>query len=214
MEYNSAREHLILPEYGRNIQKMINFAKTVEDKEERNKVVNAIIKLMGMMNPHLRDVDDYNHKLWDHVFILSQFELDVDSPYPVPAKESFESKPERLPYPSGRIRFGHYGKTIQNMIKQVEECQEPEKKKGMATMTMNLMKRFYVIWNGETIADETIKDQFLKMCSGDLGMDLSDITLNDVKEERGNMRRSNKKNYKNNGKSNGRSNNKFKKKRN
>lgn len=193
MEYNSEREHLILPEYGRNIQKMVAHAKTVEDRDERNKVMGAIIKLMGMMNPHLRDVDDYNHKLWDHAFMLADFDIDVDSPYDVPKRESFESKPNNVPYPKGKIRYGHYGKSVQVMVDAVEAQKDPETQRGMAIETMNLMKRFYVVWNGETIADETIFTQFKELCKVGFNMDYSTVTLNEVKDVQSNNNKWSKK---------------------
>ena len=112
MDYNTSLPHMIIPEYGRNIQKMIDFAVSVEDREERNKVAQAIINVMGQLNPHLRDVTDFKHKLWDHIFIISDFKLDVDSPYPKPTRETFQTKPERVMYPSNDIRYKHYGKTV------------------------------------------------------------------------------------------------------
>ncbi|MFT4985685.1 MAG: hypothetical protein ACI81Y_002320 [Glaciecola sp.] len=213
MEYNAEREHLILPEYGRNIQKMVAHAKTVEDREERNKVMGAIIKLMGMMNPHLRDVDDYNHKLWDHAFMLADFDIDVESPYPVPARESFTSKPNNVPYPKGKIRYGHFGKSVQHMIDTLEDEKDAEKQKGMAVETMNLMKRFYVVWNGETIADNTIFTQFKELCKKGFNMDYTDIVLAEVKAEKQPNTNTNPKRHKKGGKNGGPRNNKYVKKK-
>ncbi len=208
MEYNAEREHLILPEYGRNIQKMVNFAKTVKDREERNKVVGAIINLMGMMNPHLRDVEDYKHKLWDHAFVLAEFDLDVDSPYPVPSKISLATKPDKVPYPSGKIRYGHFGKSVQVMIDALEATDDAEKQRGMAIETMNLMKRFYVVWNGETISDHTIFNQFKELGKKGINLDYSTITLNDVKSVKPNnptnkWKKKGHKGVKNGGRNNG-----------
>ena len=116
MEYNTSLPKMIIPEYGRNIQKMIDFAMTVKDREERNRVARAIIDVMGQLNPHLRDVTDFKHKLWDHIFIISDFKLDVDSPYPLPTAETFQTKPDRVLYPSNDIRYKHYGKTVERII--------------------------------------------------------------------------------------------------
>src|ERR1700745_1309827 len=128
MEYNTQKEHMIIPEYGRNIQSMINYAITLKDRDERNLCAKAIIQVMGQLNPHLRDVADFTHKLWDHLFIISEFKLDVDSPYPRPTPETFKEKPARLTYPSGKIKFKHYGKTIEAIIKKAKVLKDgPEK---------------------------------------------------------------------------------------
>ena len=106
MEYNTARTKMLLPEYGRNVQNMITHAMEIADREERNRAAQAIIEVMGQLNPHLRDVDDYRHKLWAHLFIMSDFQLDVDSPYEIPKKESLDEKPDLMEYPKSKIRFG------------------------------------------------------------------------------------------------------------
>ena len=166
LEYNSTRPDLSLPEYGRNVQKMVNFCKTVEDREERNKVAIAIINLMGQLNPHLRDVEDYTHKLWDHLYIMADFDLDVDSPYPVPARETFQEKPERIPYPSGRPKYGHYGKAVQELIKKASEIEDPEEKKYLVNLIANLMKRFYLTWNRDSVRDEVILAHIEELSDG------------------------------------------------
>ena len=182
LEYNTARPNLVLPEHGRNVKKMVNFALTVEDKEERNKVVNAIIKVMGQLNPQLRDVEDYSHKLWDHLFILSDFKLDVDSPYPIPTKESFDTKPEKVSYPSGSIRFGHYGKMIQDMIDKIPTIEKEEDRKLAINTTANLMKRFYLTWNRDAVEDEVIVKQFNELAKGKLTITAEDIELQEHKD--------------------------------
>jgi hypothetical protein len=116
MEYNTQLDRLIIPEYGRNIQGMIKYCCTIESREERNMCARAIIQVMGQINPPLRDQADYTHKLWDHLFIISQFQLDVDSSYPLPNPQTFNEKPKVLDYPKGRIRFKHYGKTIEDRV--------------------------------------------------------------------------------------------------
>src|SRR5688500_20127080 len=131
MEYNSSRPRLIIPEYGRSIQKMIYYAVSLEDREERNKIAKAIIGVMGQLNPHLRDVNDFKHKLWDHLFIISDFKLDVDSPYPIPSREILTSKPDRINYPTNDIRFKHYGKTIEMLIDKAQTLEEKKMKKEL-----------------------------------------------------------------------------------
>jgi hypothetical protein len=112
MEYNTSRDKLNISEYGRNIQKMIEFTMSVEDREKRNQLAKTIIAVMGQLNPHLRDVTDFKHKLWDHLFIMSDFKLDVDSPFPIPSPETLKNKPERIKYPSNHILFRYYGRNI------------------------------------------------------------------------------------------------------
>src|SRR5687767_15503225 len=126
MEYNTSQPKLIIPEYGRNIQKMIDFAITVGEREERNKVARAIIDVMGQLNPHLRDITDFKHKLWDHIFIMSDFKLDVDSPFPKPDKKSFQTKPDLLKYPQKKIKYRYYGKTIESIIDAAVSYKEGE----------------------------------------------------------------------------------------
>ena len=116
LEYNTEREHLIIPEYGRHMQKMINYAKSRDTKEERNKVAKAIISVMGNLQPHLRDVPDFQHKLWDQLFIMADFDIDVDSPYPKPSKEELYARPEVLKYPQNHPKYRFYGNNIKTMI--------------------------------------------------------------------------------------------------
>src|SRR6185369_8826623 len=112
------------PEYGRNIQRMIEFAIKIEDREERNQAAKAIVAVMGYLNPQLQNVVDFKHKLWDHLFIISDFKLDVDSPYPIPPKETLKVKPQRIPYPNAKIRYKYYGKTMENMIRKISEMED------------------------------------------------------------------------------------------
>jgi signal recognition particle subunit SEC65 len=156
MEYNTQRPGLRLPEYGRNIQKMIEYAITVESLDERNKLVQAIIAVMGQLNPHLRDVSDFNHKLWDHLFIISDFKLDVDSPYPKPSPESLKEMPEKLNYPTNDIKYLHYGKIVEKMIEKAVAMEDGEGKNAFILAIANMMKRFYINWNRDSVNDEII----------------------------------------------------------
>jgi hypothetical protein len=165
MEYNSSRPHLIIPEYGRNVQKMINYALTVEDRDERSSISRSIVAVMGYLNPHLRDVTDFKHKLWDHLFFISNFKLDVDSPYPIPSAETMYRKPDRIPYPSNKIRFKHYGKTVEVMIEKAMQMEEGEMKEAFVCTVANFMKMAYVNWNRDSVSDELILEQ-LKTLSG------------------------------------------------
>ncbi len=165
MEYNSSRPHLIIPEYGRNIQKMIDYAVSIEDREERNRISKAIVTVMGQLNPHLRDVTDFKHKLWDHLFFISDFKLDVDSPYPIPSAETMARKPNKIPYPSNQIKFKHYGKTVEVMIDKAKQMEEGDLKDAFVATLANFMKMAYINWNRDSVSDELILEQ-LKILSG------------------------------------------------
>lgn len=168
MEYNTSLPRLVISEYGRNIQKMIDYAITVEDRTERNKVAQSIINVMGQLNPHLRDVHDFKHKLWDHIFIISEFKLDVDSPYPMPTAETFQTKPERVSYPGKPIRYKHYGRTTERMINKATEFAEGEEKEALTEILANLMKRSYLNWNRDTVQDSVILKQLEELSEGKL----------------------------------------------
>jgi hypothetical protein len=157
MDYNTRRKLLVLPEYGRNVHKMVNIIKETEDRDERNRLAKATIQLMGNMNPHLRDVADFKHKLWDHLAIISDFELDVDSPYPTPTKAELDQKPEKLRYyNSDEIGFKHYGRVTEDMIRRATQYPEGEEKDYLIEVIGNQMKKSYLAWNRETVSDELI----------------------------------------------------------
>lgn len=168
LSYNTELPKLIISEYGRNIQKMVDHALTIEDRTERNKVAKAIIDVMGQLNPHLRDINDFKHKLWDHLLVISNFKLDVDSPYTKPLPESFTTKPNRVNYPSNNIRFKHYGKTVEGMIAKAIEMEEGEMKEAFIETIANVMKGFYMTWNKDNVGDEVIIEQFKKLAAGKL----------------------------------------------
>jgi hypothetical protein len=168
MDYNTGLGHLILPEYGRNIQRMVEFAINVKDRAERNKVAQAIIAVMGQLNPHLRDVTDFKHKLWDHIFIISDFKLDVDSPYPKPTRETFITKPDRIAYPSGKIKYKPYGKVLENIIQKAKDYKEGEEKTYLIEVIANLLKRSYLTWNRDSVNDEVILKHLEELSDGEL----------------------------------------------
>ena len=168
MEYNTELPHLIISEYGRNIQKMIDHAMSINDRDERNKVARAIIDVMGQLNPHLRDVADFKHKLWDHLFVISKFQLDVDSPYPKPSRETFETKPDRVNYPSNHIRYKHYGKSIEKMIEKANAMEDGELKFAFVEAIANQMKKSYINWNKDSVTDDVILEQLGLLSKGGL----------------------------------------------
>ena len=167
-DYNSTRNKLILSEYGRNVQNMVKYIVALPTKEERNRYAQVVIDLMGFLNPHLRDVADFKHKLWDHLHIISDFKIDVDSPYPKPAPDAIHFKPEPLKYPHQRIRSKHYGKTIELMIEKAKSIEEPERKQHMVQAIANFMKMAYVQWNKDSVADEIILADLRSMSGGQL----------------------------------------------
>ncbi len=166
LEYNTVRPHLKLTEYGRNIQKMIDHAIEEEDRDKRNVIAKAIIAVMGQLNPHLRDVHDFTHKLWDHLFIISDFKLDVDSPYPKPSKETLTETPEKINYPRKDIKYLHYGKNIELMISKATKMPIGPEKDALIEVIANLMKKFYVNFNRENVTDEIIFEQLEKLSAG------------------------------------------------
>ena len=124
MEYNTQRGSLIIPEYGRNVQKMVEYAITIKDREERNRYAQGIVAIMSYLNPALKDIVDFRHKLWDHLFIISNFKLDVDCPYEKPTKNTLVAKPKRVSYPSGNIRFRHFGKITEDIVKEIGSVED------------------------------------------------------------------------------------------
>jgi len=171
MEYNSQRSKMNISEYGRNIQKMIEHIMSVEDREKRNQLAKATIQVMGQLNPHLRDVNDFKHKLWDHLFIMSDFKLDVDSPYPIPSRETLKKKPERLSYASNNITFRHYGRHIERMIEKAKDFPEGEEKEALVKMVANHLKKSYLTWNRDAVTDEEIASHLAKLSDGQLNLD-------------------------------------------
>ena len=171
LEYNTVRPHLRLTEYGRNIQKMIDHAIEEDDREKRNIIAKAIIAVMGQLNPHLRDVHDFTHKLWDHLFIISDFKLDVDSPYPKPSKETLTESPEKINYPRKDIKYLHYGKNIELMISKAMKMANGSEKDALIEVIANLMKKFYVNFNRENVTDEIIFEQLEKLSNGEIKPD-------------------------------------------
>ena len=156
MEYNTNRTKLLMPEYGRNIQQMVEYCKSLPSKEERNEVAKTIVEFMGQRNPHLRDEENYKHKLWDHLYILADYDLDVDAPYPFPTKEELDQKPNRMDYPSFDNEYKFYGKSILQLIDKAIELEEGEEKEALIQVIANNMKKSYNVYNKEHVQDEVI----------------------------------------------------------
>jgi len=177
LEYNTEREHLIIPEYGRHMQKMINYAKTRETKEERNKLAKAIIAVMGNMQPHLRDVPDFQHKLWDQLFIMSNFELDADSTFPKPSKELLEERPEPLKYPQNFPKYRFYGNNIKTMIDVANTWEAGELKDALLYTIANHMKKCFLNWNKDTVEDAVIFNHLFELSNGKIDLRSSEEDL-------------------------------------
>lgn len=212
IEYNTERPKLIIPEYGRHMQKMVDQAVAIEDREERNKVAKSIIAVMGNLNPHLRDVPDFQPMLWDQLFIISDFKLDVDSPFPIPTREELSARPEPLEYPQNFPRYRFYGNNIKRMIDVAVNWEEGDKKEGLILTIANHMKKCFLNWNKDTVEDDVIFNHLLELSDGKIDLreskeelSASSNLLKTKKRFSSNSSNSGKKNYKSN--SNNRNNN-------
>lgn len=182
MEYNTSRNKLVLPEYGRNIQKMVKLTKAEPDKEKKKKMIQAIIAIMGNMNPHLRDIADFKHKLWDHLAMISEFDLDLDSPYELPEIETLSAKPEKVPYNTKRAKFKHYGQTIEKMVEVAVDMEDGELKNILIQLIANHMKKSYLTWNKEAVADEHIFKDLKTLSEGKIDLNTEGTILRETKD--------------------------------
>lgn len=180
MEYNTEREEMVIPEYGRNVQKMVDYALTIDDREKRNAYVNLIIIAMYNVNPDAKTIVDYKHKLWDHLFIISDYKLDVDSPYPMPDKQQRLAPPKQLEYKNSKIKFGPYGKVLENMIEKVIAMEENEEKQTLIALIAQQLKKSYLQWNRDSVDDELILKHFEELSQGQLKLH-EDFKLNTTK---------------------------------
>lgn len=167
-DYNTQRPRLIIPEYGRHVQRMVEHCMGIEDRAERTKVAKAIIAVIGRLNPMLRNSEDGDHTLWDHLYIMSDFKLEVDGPFPAPAPGSFETKPDRVNYPKTKVRYGHYGKIVERFIDAVAAMKEGAEKEQAVLAVANLMKRQFLAWNRDSVGDEVILKDLKELSEGRL----------------------------------------------
>lgn len=182
MKYNSQLPPLILPEYGRNIQNMVEYCVTIPDKEKRTSCAYTIINVMGNMFPHLRDVNDFKHILWDHLAIISNFKLDIDYPYEIVKKEELYVKPPQIPYNNGKIEYKHYGKNLENMIKKAIQYEEGEEREHLINMLANHMKKSFLTWNKEVVDDRKIFTDLDYLSDGKIVLDEESHKLTESKE--------------------------------
>jgi hypothetical protein len=180
-DYNTSRNNLKLPEYGRNIQKMVEYLMSIEDRDQRNKMAYAVIAVMGNMNPHLRDINDFKHKLWDHLFIMSDFKLDIDSPYKRPEPKVFNEKPRKVDYKTNEIKYKHYGRTLEMLINEASKFPDGEEKDQLVRIIANHMKKSYLTWNREVVNDTDIFKDLKELSGGKLDVG-EEMKLNDSRE--------------------------------
>ena len=197
MQYNTTKDALVMPEYGRHVHNMINHAISLKDKKKQQECVESIIKFMGQMNPHLRDVKAYTHKLWDHLHIMSIFKLNVDSPYPKPEIQKLYKKPSRMGYPSNNIRFSYYGNTITSMIKKAINMKNSEKE-ILTGMIANQMKKSYILFNKSSVDNNVIKQHLNQLSNGELKLsdDFEFIRSASIRQGNGKKYNGKKKNFK------------------
>ena len=170
MEYNTEREKIVISEYGRNIQVMIRHLMEIEDRKQRTEAAYFIVNVMAQMNPQVKESNDYMHKLWDHLHIIANYELDVDGPYPKPTPEMQKQKPEHVGYQKNSIRYGHYGQYIYDVVKKVKEMEDGPKKQAILINIANQMKRDYLNWNRDTVNDLLILDDLYKISGEEIAL--------------------------------------------
>ena len=212
-DYNTQREKLIMPEYGRHIQEMVEYVVNIPEKEKRNEQIRAVVAIMGILNPQLRDLIDFKHKLWDHVHIISDFRIDIDSPYPTPTKETFSTRPNIIPLNNVPLKAAHYGRNIQNMVNMIADRPDSESKNDMILVLAGYMRQQYLIWNKDSVSEEIIFRDIYELSEGKLtvpeGLHLEAIPAGGASQNghshSGYQHRSNQYKNKNN---NGNSNNK------
>lgn len=180
-DYNTQRKRMALPEYGRNVQKMVDHTKTIQDREERTRAARTIIQIMGNLNPQIKDSGDFRHKLWDHLALIADFDLDVDSPYIAPEASRFTEKPRPIPYKQGDIRYLHYGRIIEMMIDAATKLEDGEEKEYLTNLIANQMKKSYVTWNRAQVSDEVILGDLRLLSGGKLKI-TDKIKILEVKE--------------------------------
>jgi len=189
LEYNTERTDVRLKEYGRNIQKLVEHIKTIDDKEKRSEYAKTLTDLMRQINPNVKDGQDYDQKVWDDLYNISKFDLDVEAPFPMPEAESLGKKPQRVAYKSSKIKYLHYGRSVEIMIEQAIKMEDPETKESALIHIGRLMKSFYNTWNKDNIEDEIILKQIKQLSNNQLDIDIEKVKEhglwnNNVKERR------------------------------
>lgn len=204
-DYNTTQAPIVFSEYGRNVQRLVEYLGTIDDRDERNRKANTVIAIMGNLNPHLRDTADYKHKLWDHLFAMSNFTLDVDSPYPIPTPETLYRKPETVPYLGNHIKFRFYGRNVQSMVKEAADMEEGDEKQYFINMIASFMRNSSKNWNDENLSAEAIAEHLEVLSEGRLRINPEELTLSEVARyptnnnyRQNNNQRNNRNNHRNN----------------
>ena len=182
MEYYTTKNKLILTEYGRNIQQMVEYAMTIQDRDERTRCVKTIINIMGNLFPHLRDVNDFKHKLWDHLAMMSNYQLDIDYPYEVVKPSDLQSKPDKIPYPNRNIKDRHYGNNLPKFVNAACHLDNPEHEEKLISILANQMKKYFVTWNKDSVEDQKIFDDITAMTNGKFNLNQQSVKLKESKE--------------------------------
>ena len=177
-EYNTERPHLILKEYGRNVQKLVEYIRTVPDKNKRTELAYTLIELIKQLTPTIKDQPENPQRVWDDLYIIADFNLDINSPYPVPERDILFKKPDRVEYPQSQVRFKHYGKNIEKLVKEALKKEDPQERQDAIIYLGKLMKTFYGNWNKETLDDSVILKDIQEMSGGAL-----DMTIEKVRED-------------------------------
>ncbi len=183
IQYNSEQKQLILPEYGRNVQQMVDHCLTIEDREERTRCAYTIVNIMGNLVPHLRDIDDFKHKLWDHLAIMSNFKLDIDYPCEIVKQENLDTKPEKVPYSTSPIQYKHYGKITEEMLQKAQQMPAGEERDALIEMIANYMKRSYLAWNKDNVDDDKIRQDVREYTHGTIDIELPLVRTKDLKND-------------------------------
>jgi hypothetical protein len=197
LEYNTERTDVRLKEYGRNIQKLVEHIKTIEDKEKRSEYAKTLTDLMRQINPNVKDGQDYDQKVWDDLYNISKFDLDVEAPFPMPEAEALGKKPQRVAYKSSKIKYLHYGRSVEIMIEQAIKMEDPETRETAIIHIGRLMKTFYNTWNKDNIEDEIILKQIKQLSNNQLDIDIEKVKENgwwnnNIKERRPQQRDNNR----------------------
>lgn len=177
MEYNTTRDKLIISQYGRNVQKLVKYCMTIEDREKRTNFAKSIIQIMGQLNPAARESGDFRHKLWDHLYVISDFKLDVDSNYTMPSPDVLIAKPDKVEYSENNIKYKMYGSNVDRIIKEAIKFEEGPEKDALVHAIANHLKKSYLNWNRESVDDELIFEHLEALSDGKLKLN-KDLYLN------------------------------------
>lgn len=182
-EYNTQRPDIILKEYGRNVQKLAEYIRNLPDINKRTELSHALIELMKQLTPSLKDQPEDPQRMWDDLYIVADFNLDINSPYPKPERDILFKKPDRVEYPQSNVRFKHYGKNIERLIKEAMKIENPQEQEDAVIYLGKLMKTFYSNWNKETLDDSVIVKDIREMSNGKLVLNIDKVREDNLFEK-------------------------------